>query len=216
MKKIIAPSIIVILSIAVLVMAMKLRRLSPPEDFEYSYVADVDADYYDQAALKDYYATGYAVGSFAREMWHARGINVRFPEGDNASDQAATRHYNGMKAYCDSLGARMARSKQLKAQGLTNADIRAMEDLGLGAEDAKIHLIYGATKLIKGDRNAGVTILQNQLLQLGYVIPTDGYFWLETEAAVRDFQTKHQLGAIGNADRQTLMALLQNSPVKTH
>jgi Putative peptidoglycan binding domain len=216
MKKIIAPTIIVILSIAVLVMAMRLRRLSPPEDYEYSVRADVDADYYNQAALKDYYATAYAVGSFAREMWHERGIDVRFPSSDDASDQAATRHYNGMKAYADSLGARMARSKQLKAEGLTNADIQLMEGTGMGLAQARLHHAYGATQLPKGERSPGVMALQLQLTQLGYIIPTDGYYWLETEAAVRDFQTKQKLAATGTADAQTLTAILKASPIKTH
>jgi Putative peptidoglycan binding domain len=215
MKKLIAPTIIVILSIAVLVMALRLRRLSPPEDYEYSFMADVDPDYYDQSALRDYYATGYAVGSFAREMWHERGIDVRFPSSDNASDQAATRHYNGMKAYADSLGARMARSKALKAEGLNNADIQLMEGTGLSLAQARLQRYYGAPQLLKGERSTGVLLLQQQLTKLGYIIPTDGYYWIETETAIRDFQTKQNIAVTGNAEAATLTALLKASPLKT-
>jgi hypothetical protein len=216
MKKILLASVIAALSIAVLVMALKLRRLSPPEDYEYPFRTDVDADYYDQVALRDYYATGYAVGSFAREMWKERGINVRFPESDDASDRAATLHYNGLKAYCDSLGGHLSRSLQLKSQGLSNADIKAMQDTGMRLEDAILLRTYGATQLRKGERSAGVLTLQQQLITLGYVMPSDGYFWIETEIGLREFQAKQNLLVTGDADAQTLRAISKSVPIKTH
>jgi Putative peptidoglycan binding domain len=216
MKKILLASVIATLSIAVLVMALKLRRLGPPEDYEYHFRTEIDADYYDQAALRDYYATGYAVGSFAREMWKERGINVRFPESDNTSDQVATLHYNGLKAYCDSLGARLSRSLQLKSRGLTNANIKVMEATGMGLEDAVLAHTYGATQLHKGERSPGVLTLQQQLITLGYVMPSDGYFWIETEVGIREFQAKQKLLATGDADAQTLRAISKSVPIKTH
>ena len=216
MKKILVASVFAALCIAVVVMAYKLRRLNPPADYEYSFRADVDADYYDQKALKDYYATAYAVGSFAREMWKDRGIDVRFPASDDAGAQAAALHYNGLKAYTDSLGNRLGRSKQLKAQGLTNVEIKHMETADISVADALVMHAYGAPMLGKGDRNPGVLRLQRQLLSLAYTIPTDGYYMLETEAAVKAFQLKEQLYASGVADLQTLSILSQKAPLKTH
>ncbi len=216
MKKILIASLIILLSVAVLILALKLRRLSPPEDYEYSLRSDIDADYYDQSALKDYYATGYAIGSFAREMWHDRGINVRFADSDNASDRAATQHYNGMKAYADSLGARLARSKQLKEQGLRNSDVKLLEDGSTTPEQLSLLRNYHALLLGKGERSSNVLTLQTQLTALGYVIPTDGYYWEETATAIRDFQGKHGLLISGIADEQTLQALLKAAPLKTH
>ena len=67
----------------------------------------------------------------------------------------------------------------------------------------------------KGDRNPGVLRLQRQLLSLAYTIPTDGYYMLETEAAVKAFQLKEQLYASGVADLQTLSILSKKAPLKT-
>ncbi len=216
MKKILFASAIAALCIAVIVMAYKLRRLNPPADYEYSFRVDVDADYHDQKAIKDYYATGYAVGSFAREMWQERGLDVRFPTSDDAASQAATLHYNSLKAYTDSLGNRLSRSKNLKAQGLTNVEIKYMETADISLNDALAMHTYGAPMLTKGDRTAGVLLLQRQLLSLAYAIPTDGYYMLETEAAVKAFQVKEQLFASGVADLHTLSILSQKAPLKTH
>jgi peptidoglycan hydrolase-like protein with peptidoglycan-binding domain len=40
-------------------------------------------------------------------------------------------------------------------------------------------------------------------------MPHDGYFWTETEASIRDFQSKNSLFASGVADKATLQALIK-------
>lgn len=216
MKKIAVVAVVVGLSIVVWIQAMKLRSLHPSEDFEYAFRQDIDSDYHDQVALKDYFATAYEVGSFAREMWKSAGINVRFPDRDDAASKSAVRHYNSLKAYCDSLGVHLAHSKALKEKGFHNADVKGIEMGSVTVQDLRLLQSFGVTTLQKGDRNDGVKVLQSLLIAKGYQIPHDSYFWDETETAVRDYQTKLEKKATGIADAATLNALLEPASSPSH
>jgi hypothetical protein len=209
MKKLLVALAIVVLAVIVLVQAIRLNRLSPAENYEYGFREDIDLDYHDPAAVMAYFDTGYEVGSFAREMWKNRGINVWVPESDDISNKVAVLRYNHLRAYADSLGMRLARSKQYKAQGLNNADIRLIEDEGVSMQDIQIHKRFGKSEMRLGERSDAVFALQGLLIGKGYTMPHDGYFWTETEASIRDFQSKNSLFASGVADKATLQALIK-------
>lgn len=210
MKRILPFVIILVLAIVVVIQYRKLQRLSPPEAYEYQFRDDVDAGYHDPMTLRAYYDTGYMVGSFAREMWKSRGLNVRHPDSDNSADRIAVQRYNQLRATADSLGAQLARSTKLKAQGFNNNDIQAIEGGGVSPAYFKVQRTFGATTMQKGDQKPGVLWLQEKLAGAGYQIPLDGYFWTETETAVREYQKKNQLDATGIADWETLYHIMNN------
>lgn len=65
-------------------------------------------------------------------------------------------------------------------------------------------------RLLKlGDRGADVIVLQQLLIVAGYKVTATGTFGLATNAAVKDFQSKHQLPADGIVGAQTISALRQ-------
>ncbi len=209
MKKILIAATIIVLAVVVVVQALRIRRLNPPETYEYTFREDIDLDYFDPNAVKAYYDTGYESGSFAREMWKNRGLNVRMPDSDDASNRVAVIRYNHLLAYTDSLGARLANSKKLKASGYTNYDIRRLQQEETTLDLIKLEKRFGASELKLGDKNKGVFELQAILIAQGYVMPHDGYFWGETETAVKAFQTKAKLFASGIANEETLKALIR-------
>lgn len=207
MKKIAVALVIIVLAVIVCVQYSRLQSLSPPEVYEYTFREDIDLDYHNPVIVREYFDSGYAVGSFAREMWHNRGLNVRMPDSDNTSDQVAVTRYNRLRAYCDSLGARLSRSLSLKGKGFNNSDIAAMEGASISPEEYRIHQIFGKGNLVRGDKTNGVWELQARLIAIGYVIPHDGYYWSETEVAVKDFQNKNGLSPNGVANTETLRVL---------
>lgn len=207
MKKILIAATIIVLAVVVVFQALRIRRLNPPETYEYTFREDIDLDYFDANAVKSYYDTGYEAGSFAREMWKNRGLNVRIPDSDDASNRVAVVRYNHLLAYTDALGARLANSKKLKAEGFSNNDIRRLQNEDITQDQIRLEKRFGSSELKLGDKNKGVFELQAILIAKGYTMPHDGYFWGETEVAVKAFQTKSKLFASGIANAETLKAL---------
>jgi hypothetical protein len=212
MKKIALPIIVLILSIVVIWQYRQLQRLSPPEDYEYKFREDIDLDYHTPRHVADYFDTGYMVGTFAREAWRTHGIDVRHPDGDAVLDRNAALRYNHLRATADSLGMRLSRSLAWKKQGMNNHDIQAIESQGNTAEQIRVRKQIGALEMKRGDQSPAVARLQAKLLASGYIIPQDGYFWTETEQAVRDFQQKNKLAATGIADIETLILVINHTP----
>ena len=209
MKRILPYVLVLVLAIVVVVQYMKLQRLNPPEAFQYEFREDIDLDYHDPTAVGAYYETGRMAGTYARDVWRNGGVHVLTP-GDALEDQAAAKHYNRLLSHADSLGARLARSLQFKNQGYNNADILRMENEGLSLKRMEILREFGGETLKRGDESDGVYVLQGLLIQMGYEMPHDGYFWQETEVAVREYQKKKGLPASGIAGLNTLLALLSN------
>lgn len=210
MKKIIPYILVLGLAVVVLVQYFKLQSLNPPESYEYIFREDIDLDYHDPTALGAYYRAGHDAGSYAREQWRSKGINVRLPLSDDSEQAAASRHYNRLRAYADSLGARLSRSWEWKSKGFNNGEIIRLEREGVSPSELLVERTFGSSRLKKGDRTEGVWALQGLLIQKGYEIPHDGYFWEETTIAVRDYQQKNKLPVSGMADQKTLATLIHN------
>ena len=67
------------------------------------------------------------------------------------------------------------------------------------------------TSLVKGDRGSKVTQIQKYLYDIGYVIEIDGWFGNETEARLKDYQTKNAMTVTGIADTITIGALKEDA-----
>lgn len=70
------------------------------------------------------------------------------------------------------------------------------------------------TVLSNGSRGSDVTVLQNLLYELDYVIEIDGWFGDQTEGFVKDFQTKNQMAATGKVDEMTHGAIQEAARLK--
>lgn len=208
MKRIIPILLILGLVVVVLIQYLKLRSLNPPEAYEYTLREDIDLDYHQPTSVGAYYEAARNVGLYARDMWHNEGVNVRLPDSDDAEEVEAARHYNRLLSFADSLGARLARSQKLKLQGFNNGEIIRMENDGVSPRELEIERTFGGTLFKKGDESNGVWVIQELLIQKGYVMPHDGYFWEETRLAVREFQSKSKLPTTGVADLKTLNQML--------
>lgn len=209
MKRILPYVLVLVLAVVVVVQYMKLQRLNPPEAFQYEFREDIDLDYHNPTAVGTYYETGRMAGTYARDVWRNEGIHV-FTPGDGLTDQAAAKHYNRLLSHADSLGARLARSLKFKNQGFNNADILRMENEGVSPKRLQVQREFGAELLKRGDESNGVYVLQGMLIPLGYEMPHDGYYWQETEVAVRAYQQKNGLPVSGIANLNTLLSLLGN------
>ncbi len=208
MKRIIPIILVVGLAVVVLIQYLKLQKLNPPEAYVYTLREDIDLDYHQPTSVGAYYDAARNVSLYAREMWTNESINVRLPDTDDGDEVEAARHYNRLLSYADSLGARLSRSQKLKGDGFNNAEIIRMENEGVSGMQLEVERTFGGNLLKKGDETSGVWIIQELLIQKGYIMPHDGYFWEETRLAVREFQKKSGLPVTGVADMKTLNQLL--------
>ena len=208
MKRILPIVIILGLAIVVVIQYLKIRSLNPPDDYTYSLREDIDLNYYQASAVGDYYEKARELSGYAREVWHNDGIDVRMPDNDDPKDMDAARYYNQLQGYVDALGARLAQSKALKDEGYNNAEVKRLEE-GATKEELQVEKTFGGTFFKKGDENNGVWVIQELLIQKGYIMPHDGYYWEETQLAVREYQKKSQLPATGACDIKTLNQLLK-------
>jgi peptidoglycan hydrolase-like protein with peptidoglycan-binding domain len=139
-------------------------------------------------------------------------------------EQAATARLpvdlSGLDARLRSWAGEVGRSAELLRRTATevgDADRRAA--LELSAAHARVPVAGTADRpagvgLHRGVSGAAVRALQRRLLAAGVDPgPVDGRFGPRTEAAVRAFQTAHQLAGTGRADLDTATALL-NQPVR--
>jgi len=208
MKRIIPLILVLGLAVIVLIQYFKLQSLSPPEAYQYTLREDIDLDYHQPTAVGAYYEAGRNVALYAQQVWHNEGFNVRMPDADDGAEMASANHYKKLLAYTDSLGARLSRSSQWKMEGFNNSDIIRMEQEGISPTSLKVEKTFGGNAFKKGDDGFGVWTIQELLIQKGYQMPHDGYFWEETRLALKAFQTKSGLPATGAANIKTLTQLL--------
>ena len=207
MKRILPYVLVLGLAIVVVVQYQKLQRLNPPETHQYPFRTDIDLDYHNPQTVGAYYDAGHRASAYALDVWANEGIHVLVPGEDVAEKDAAT-HYRALLANADALGARLARSWELKNAGFHNGEIARMEAQGLSPVQMEVERTFGKSILKRGDENQFVHVLQGLLIGMGYEMPHDGYYWQETETAVRAFQQKHKLLPSGAADQATLTQLL--------
>lgn len=209
MKRFLAILAVLLLAVLVWFKFQDYRRIHPPEDYEYQTRSDIDTDYHNPELLNKYYKTAYAVGSFARQMWNGHGMDVRFPEADNPQHQNAVNRYNSLKAHADIMGAKLARSKEIKKDGFSNEDIKYMEENGVEPDAYRILQRLGDNTFRFDDEGRGVWEVQARLNSLGHNIPHDGIFKSETEMALKEWQKQNKLYPSGIADWETLYILFK-------
>lgn len=208
MKRLLLVVIIILLGVIAYFQYENYKRFTPPSSYSLAISSDIDVNYYDPVILQQYYDNVYALNAFGRERWANEGIDVRYPETDNKSQEAAN-YYNSTLSITNRLKDLLVYSEKLKKDGFNNDQIKQIIEKGISPENLGILYNDSFIGLAYGDESDEVWEIQKMFIGLGYDIPLDGKFGLETENAVKDYQTKNELYASGEINFRTLKKLLK-------
>ncbi|TVZ55912.1 putative peptidoglycan binding protein [Lutibacter sp. Hel_I_33_5] len=187
------------------------------EEVNYKTAKKIDADYHNKEVLLKYYEAIEDINSFVKMEWTANDIDVRTPEDDDAETQRAIKNYSKKIAKIKFYEDILENSLQLKEKGLSNKDIKFLEETGLDYKSHqknlkfdKIKGLYNSEIKIYNGRKSPLTFeVQKQLTKLGYTLDIDGAYRQETINAVKDFETKNNLLSDGLLDVITLEKLFE-------
>jgi murein L,D-transpeptidase YcbB/YkuD len=209
MKRIAIFLVVVSLLVIAFVQFMNWRKFSFDPSYDYEISKEVDTEYHNPEILKKYYESAYRVGSFAREVWFNKGLDVKFMDSTNPESQAATNTYEQMLVMTKMLEAALVNSKKLKEQGFDNQAIKYIEENKIHPSVYSYHILFNGRTFKRGDLESGIWKMQQLFNKLGKTIKVDGNFNLETEAAVKEFQAENNLFPSGVAEQETLQLLLK-------
>ena len=188
------------------------------ENYEYKAIKGIDLDYHDKPFLLDYYEAVEDLNNCVITQWSANGIDVRTPEGDDEETQAGVKIYTKKLANVKFYEGQLIQSSLLKAKGMTNQDVKSLEEDGVTMEDklreahkVKLITMFGdVSNTVKlGESSALVYEIQKLLKAKGLDVTVDGVFKSNTADAISAFETKNKLYADGKLDIFTLEALLK-------
>jgi len=214
MKRIAVGLIITALFIIAFFQYKNYQKFNAPAYFNYKVNDSLDINYHDPLTLQQYYENAYEIGSFARELWFNKGIDIHFVDYEQEESENAVRYYKQLLATTEILEKRLLSSARLKSLGFNNEEIKSIEDLGLSPQNyiflKETELNQHLSGLKVGDIGHDVWELQKIILAKGYKIPKDGKFGTETEAALKDIQEKWDIFPSGIVDEATLQGLINN------
>lgn len=209
MKKLIISIFLILLLLIVFFQFQNFRRLNPPAQYEFAINKEIDVNYYDPIAVKDYFKSAYEIGVFARELWYNERIDVLYPDYSSEQSIDASKVFITMKSKATELEMKLLHSAHLKKQGFANHEIREMDIKGIGPDQYQLEKYYESVHLKIKDENQSVLQLQMMLNKRGYKIRQDGIFNLETKGAVQQFQKSKGLLPTGIADKRVLIELIK-------
>ena len=219
MKKI----LIFILTIIILIFAYneyKDYKRFHPKNANYLANENIDLNYHDQSVIYDYNEAISTLNGFVLMQWSANEIDVKHPEDDDAQTRHTVSEYSKKLAKVKFYEAKLIQSKELKSQGLSNADIESMESKGFSLKDHANHIRSEKFKkmmvkslpkanLIYQEKSAFVYEMQKLLVKKGFDIPVDGIYKSITSEALKGFEERNQLFPDGKIDIITLDKLLE-------
>jgi len=215
--------IIFLLVIITLVMGYnqyhKYQRFHP-KNVAYVSKDTVDNSYYDPQVVMNYYEAIEMLNGYIISQWSTNRIDVRNPKKDNSATRYAINEYQKKLGKVKYYEAILMQSTVYKSKGLSNDEIKLLEQNQLSQEDIAennrkeaFYDLFQKTVLQKtlktGDRGPWVYEMQKRLVASGYTIAVDGNFKIETETALKDFEYKHELFPDGILDVLTLRELLK-------
>lgn len=208
MKKLALLIIIIALPLILFFQYKKYRRFHPPSEYDYPISDSIDVHYHDPEVLLHYYENAYKIGSFSRELWASKGVDIRYPDTSETETQSALRYYQQLLQTTTHLEGKLKYSRALKNQGFDNNEIKIIEERGISPQNFRLLHKMNLMGLKIGVKGSTVWELQKLLTALGYEIPVDGIFSIETDQALKDFQRKNELYPSGITDEATLRALI--------
>jgi hypothetical protein len=211
MKQLIIFILIVIASLIGYGKYNQYKRYNSPE-INYKTDKKLDIAYHNQELVLNYYEAIESLDSFTMLQWTANNIDVRTPEDDDIETKTAVETYAKKLAKVNYYEAILENSLQLKEKGLSNKEIKFVEENGIELATyqkkesfEKIKSLFDPKiNLYKGEKNAIIFEVQKRLNELGYNIEIDGVYRIETLNAIKDFEEKNKLLADGLLDNLTL------------
>ena len=162
--------------------------------------------------MLNYYEAVEELDSYIMLEWSAKDIDVRAPENDDIQTKTAVKNYSKKLAKVNYYEARLVNSFKHKEKGLSNKEIKFLEENGVDIETyrnrekfLKIQSLFDPNiNLYKGEKNAIIFEVQKRLVTLGYNITIDGVYRIETLKAIKTFEEKNNLLADGYIDALSL------------
>ncbi len=216
MKQIIIFLLIIILALIGYGKYRQYKRYNAPE-VNYKTDKKIDVNYHNQEFLYNYYKAVEELDSYVMLQWTANGIDVRTPEEDDNQTKIAVETYAKKLAKVNYYEAILENSFNLKQNGLSNIEVKTIEEEGIDLETfkeqeefAKIKNLYNPNvNLYNGEKNAIIYEVQKRLVSLGDSIKIDGVYRIETLNAIKNFETKNNLLADGYLDVLTIDLLFK-------
>lgn len=216
MKQIIIFLLIIILALIGYGKYSQYKRYNTPE-VNYKTDKKIDVNYHNQEFLYNYYKALEELDSYVMLQWTANGIDVRTPEDDDNQTKIAVETYAKKLAKVNYYEAILENSFNLKQNGLSNIEVKTIEEEGIDLETykeqeefAKIKNLYNPNvNLYNGEKNAIIYEVQKRLVSLGDSIKIDGVYRIETLNAIKNFETKNNLLADGYLDVLTIDLLFK-------
>jgi len=216
MKQIIIFLLIIILALIGYGKYSQYKRYNTPE-VNYKTDKKIDVNYHNQEFLYNYYKAVEELDSYVMLQWTANGIDVRTPEDDDNLTKIAVESYAKKLAMVNYYEAILENSFNLKQKGLSNIEVKTIEEEGIDLETfkeqeefAKIKNLYNPNvNLYNGEKNAIIYEVQKRLVSLGDSIKIDGVYRIETLNAIKNFETKNNLLADGYLDVLTIDLLFK-------
>ncbi|WP_397447078.1 peptidoglycan-binding protein [Polaribacter sp. R77954] len=216
MKQIIIFLLLVIASLIAYGVYSDYQRYNSPE-VNYKTMKNIDTSYYNKALLFNYYQAIEDLDCFVMLQWSANKIDVKTPEDDDIETRLAVGTYANKLAKVTYYEAILQNSLRLKDKGLSNTEIKFIEEKGISLKtyqrqqkNNQIKALFNPnSKLYNGSKNAIVYEVQKELKNKGYKIEIDGVYRVETLNAIKQFEEKNSLLADGFLDKLTLDVLFQ-------
>lgn len=192
------------------------KRFNSPE-IDYKTDKKIDFQYYNQAFLMSYFEAVETLNSFVKIQWTANSIDVRAPKNDDLETQIVVKEYAKKLANVRYFEAILENSSKLKSQGISNQDIKYLEENGMSLKDFTQKITFESIKklftpniqLYNGEKNAIIFEVQKRLVAFGDKIQIDGVYRIETLNAIKKFEEKNGLMPDGYLDSLTLELLFR-------
>ena len=208
MKRLFYLVIIITLPIIAWFHYAQYRRFHPPVDYSFPISDDIDADYHDPELIKSYYLAVEEIENYASYAWKKHGVDVKMDSPVDPDEKKFVRTWQKMIAAARFLELKLKNSKELKAKGMSNEQIR-MQELGISDVPNVTELINNRIVAQRGQESGTIFEIQKMLVTKGYDIPMDGIFREETYLAVQKFQQTRNLLPNGIVDMLTLKSLMK-------
>ena len=192
------------------------KRYNSPE-INYKTNKNLDKEYHNQDLVLNYYEAIENLDSYTMLQWTANDIDVRTPEDDDIETKSAVEIYAKKLAKINYYEAILENSLKLKNNGLSNTEIKFLEENGIDLKTyqrrANFETIKGLfdtkVNLYKGEKDAIIYEVQKRLKELGYNLQIDGVYRIETLNAIKTFEEKNDLLADGFIDQLMLEMLFK-------
>ncbi len=213
MKKLLWLVIVILLASLLYFRYKDYTKYNPPTYFNYTVNEAIDINYHNPKVVKEYFENTYKIGSFARQLWTNKGVDINFIGSEDPDFINSYNYYQSLVINTQILERKLVLSGELKEKGFSNKEIESIEKDGVNPKKIEKEKAYKnllqLNNLTSGDIGQEVWLLQKQLISMGYKIPKDGVFGGETLTAIIDLQKKNDLYPSGEIDLATIKALIK-------